>query len=1523
MRLRINTYIVASIAFSIITLLSFWAFSYLFAEVIILYLGFPFALFTFLFFYVLLQRNGKEWVVKIENILDPPILLSALTVFSVFSVLFVPAYGGSILQWVDIPLTNWLRCGASLLLSSFLPGYFLLKVLDNKGFIRGGGVIVTSFLLSLFISFITTFLILIAKGSILSITPPAIIAINLFFLSIYLYNKKKQGKTCFYDMRISSTTALLVSIFVIVMVGSFIVMYYNFPVTPGDMWGHLSFSNLYSQGFPVSGSVSISAYPYLFYLYLATYFSMAGIPSAIALQSLYVLSFMPVLAFYLAVNEWVNEKKDKGSAVLATSLSILLGFGSLYALYLELSGSSFALPELLQVTAFKTYDIYFRVGYLPDIVAPLWEIGIPVFLMLLYLLKKDNGETIIALLIALFVATGYLGHVTEIIVFALVFLVYCSFFQHKFSWKINTSVLFGLFIVAMIDILAPSRGYITAISSSTGAEQISLPYSSAVVLSALAVVIPFVKKKIKISFPNKKQIFSNLFRIWKYARWLLLYFFLFSMIVWLSILDNFSVQASLTPFYILPIRLGPVLLLALCAIFVSLPNILRDRRIAFFIVLMALGFMAEQISNYSSILYEPSRYATFTFVGACVIAAYGLRRALTAFSKRSLMKKALVCILLLLVITPGMLSTSLFYVNATYYSGRGTVINSVDFSALNYVKQNLPSNASVITMTAESATELETFAGLSPVRVMNYLPIVDAGPSLLLYVIGNSNVKYVYMNQMDEAQLENTSFLCSLLNYLPISYCDKETVIYSIPSLSPPVAGSKTLILDTQPVSVAELDVSSFEYYSRGGGVIENYGASVGDDGLVLNLTTNSSWVSYALWGLDINTTIGSVLSFNFKTSENALFTMILHFEDGTTQWIYRLQSPEFTTETSNLAEGKVITGIEVLDELTQQNISSGSIYLNSIEFSKPPNVVASTIFSILQLDYNSLNLPSTQLSSQFYGNTLKNVSTVILTSDPQQDLDKAIDWVQEGGNLMIMGGLTNGYFSNLLGIKPVPVAQLNFSDFEYYTQGGGVIENYGASVGDDGLVLNLTTNSSWVSYALWGLDINTTIGSVLSFNFKTSENALFTMILHFEDGTTQWIYRLQSPEFTTETSNLAEGKVITGIEVLDELTQQNISSGSIYLNSIEFSKPPVALNAVLSENGQEVKIPSITVPQITAENATASLYFTNLDTRQSTPFGFYKKIGNGTVYFVLTDPILSAIENLSDSNIRLLESMLNLTMNASNLQIPSYVSSMGTLPDYNKIDGNFNTVNGNVILNGNATIVSNYIDSTEQILAGTVTITSESLNAEFRSSTIESLNVYGEATLLVNDSSELLSLSGFSPSTIILNSNESAECTIILSNKTNVELNIEDSYGENHSITVADGTVYFNSNKLSLLFENPKVEVTGETLFESLAVHIAPYTLLAGALNNVNIEGYCSFKMDYAGGGSALISNFVYDGTAKELVYPSSSQQESEIPWMAICFSPLNALTIICLTVLFVVNEMRRSSIMSRLRMKRQVKCG
>src|ERR1035437_3539010 len=179
MNLKISIHIFASAAFLIGGLIFFWAFSKFFNEPLIFYLGLPFAVSIFLFSYMLLRPNGKLFSFKTKHQQLPKILLCALTILFMLIVLFVPACEGPIMDLLKIPPLNWLRFVASLMLTTFLPGYFLLKILDNKNSIRGCAILVLSYLLSLFITFLTGFFILLSGNSIVSFgTPTAIIVVS-------------------------------------------------------------------------------------------------------------------------------------------------------------------------------------------------------------------------------------------------------------------------------------------------------------------------------------------------------------------------------------------------------------------------------------------------------------------------------------------------------------------------------------------------------------------------------------------------------------------------------------------------------------------------------------------------------------------------------------------------------------------------------------------------------------------------------------------------------------------------------------------------------------------------------------------------------------------------------------------------------------------------------------------------------------------------------------------------------------------------------------------------------------------------------------------------------------------------------------------------------------------------------------------------------------------------------------------------------------------------------------------------
>ncbi|MEX0569185.1 MAG: hypothetical protein Q6363_008520, partial [Candidatus Njordarchaeota archaeon] len=549
---------------------------------------------------------------------------------SLLAVILIPVYTGSFFEWSDIPWINWLRYIASLLLTAFLPGYFLLRIIDRKYTLTGCIVIVLSYLLSLFTIFITGFLILSSGNTISSLGPMATMVINLTLMGIYYFTSY-----CWKRNRDHSITFTLnwyehgsfSSALTVVMVGVLITMTSNFPLTPGDMQRHHGLALQFLNGFPLHGGKLVPAYPYLFHIYLAVLFSLSGFPSALAEQSLFVLSFMPLLAFYSAVKVWFNEKEDQKIPLLAVLLSVLLGFGGLYAVYLRLTRPAYNILRLLRVTVSNTYDIYMRPIYLPDIVAPVFLIGLPTFFTLLYFLKKDVPDVTKATLIAILVALGYLGHIVEVFLFILVLFIY-TIFSRSDEKGMGIYVLFGLIITALIDLVAPAQIY-TSSSSTIGSIPL-LSYVASLVLATLIYIIELLKNKsvLRLAEKARKYLLKVLEISWRYGRWALLYIYLFFFIIWLTIRDDFNLWEwggyNFTPFFVFPLRLGAVGLLAIITIFIYFLNIVQDRHLRFFLLLILTGFTLEQLANYHPLYYSAYRYATLTFIGACVIAAYGV-----------------------------------------------------------------------------------------------------------------------------------------------------------------------------------------------------------------------------------------------------------------------------------------------------------------------------------------------------------------------------------------------------------------------------------------------------------------------------------------------------------------------------------------------------------------------------------------------------------------------------------------------------------------------------------------------------------------------------------------------------------------------------------------------------------------------------------------------------------------------------------------------------------------------------------
>jgi len=981
MKMRINLYTAVSAVFSIVTLIAFLFFSLLFEEQLILYMGIPFSLSTFFLFLNLLHPAERRIHFEIPaSILK--IVPCLITAVSILAVLFVPSFEGTALEWMRIPPLNWVRYSSALILTSFLPGYFLLKIIDREESIRGTATIVISYLLSLFVTFLIGFSILLTKNSIPSIAMQIILPINIILALVYYLANIKREKKNVWAINIPEVFSLL-SILLTVFTAYLIAMYYNLPLTPGDMWGHHALAIQYLDQFPVYRNLLIPGYPYLYHIYLATVFSLSGIPSAITEQALCVLSFIPVLAFYSVVKAWFKEKTDKNIPIMATFLSTLLGFGSLYATYLKLTEPTSNIQHLLTVATSKTYDIYMRAIFLPSIVAPIVTVGLPAFLMLLFLLRKEDMSKIIrTLLMLILIVTGYLGHEAEIILFLLFFSVYSLLFP-KFRWDLNAGILLGLIFVAVVDLIAPSQIYVFSMNNITGETTFSLPFLFSFFLALLTSVISIMKAKFSFKFLSSLQsrLANKLIRIWNYSRWLLLYVYVMSIITWLTVLDDFNLWkfggCSFTPFFIFPLRLGAVGLLAALSIFAYLQDIVKDRRFLFFSTLITGGFLLEQASNRFPLFYPAYRYATYTLLGACVIAAYGIKRTLYNFCKSkpllanpSIKKTLTASLLLLILILPGMITTSLFYVNASYYSGRGETITNHELEALNYIKQHLTNDIRMLTFSTGSSTKLETFASLNPVqnfKVFTYILLDARDPQLINYLLASSKVKYIYMAQSDYKILNARKGLFKdLLPFFPIAFENDEVTIYEVPPLSPPDWDSSFGIMHIN--SPSWIDSSFVEWtFDRTIERVVIYGSSTDDN--IFHIWEKSdqvgrTWVCYSLSSLSLDTKIYHELSFRYRVEGNYTWLSIILL-NSTNHWVshrLHLSDKSFKTISFSLPENQIITRIEVyvgtMDNAPNGTMAHGYLdYIKITPHAQEQEAFPTIMTSMFQVPHSSLSI--------------------------------------------------------------------------------------------------------------------------------------------------------------------------------------------------------------------------------------------------------------------------------------------------------------------------------------------------------------------------------------------------------------------------------------------------------------------------------------------------------------------------------------------------------------------------------------
>jgi len=1037
------------------TLICFLVVSRFVNDPVVLWVGVPFSFFLSLFFINLVFEDKKKLVLK--GITSWIQIFYVIVIVSIILVIFTPSipyfYGDPTIDgWLKIPVLNWLRYFSAIILTAFSPGYILLRIIDRRKSITGIASFVLSYLFSLLISFVVGFTILELNFNLFDTSKILLVFLNLMLLIIYHLTKRNNYKVSKQKkfLTISNEMVLFVSLLSVILIGYIYIVQVTYPLVAGDPWDMLLRANQYSEQFQIHwGLIMPSEGNYfLFNIYLAVLYSVSGLPCAISYELMYLLGFLPVLAFYASLKSWFADKKSK-IPLIATSLSLLLGYMSILTLWEIAIDSDKSLIKMV----YNNF-LYISIHYLPNVPTALYLVGIPGFFMFLYLLEnKMENRTKVFFMIILMV-TMYLGHYPETMVSIIFLIVYILFFQREKLPKLGLIPLSALFIVTVIDLATLKYQTIPEIILVRywNAITINPQYLFTFILAMVAVFSSLFRYKLFIN-PLIQSFMSNLLerfqyilcKAWRFFRWAFLYFYMLGIIIWFYLPNNITEKYSLinfSPFYTFALRYGPVGLFFILSTFAYLSDIIKKREILFYLTMTVLSLFAEYLQTILGIyIYYPYRYATFSFAGMLVIDAYGLIRFMS-LRLTSTKRKMLLIIILFVTILPGAIGTTFFYSMSSNYSKTINSVSMPELKAFEYINQNLKSNVSVLTFTSDSTRKLRAFAKLNEMQVSflsdwwSFVFEQASEPAIPLCVLSKNNVKYIYLSDYDKININNSnfgsSFLSNLLTYLPIVFYErdgwKESTIYEVPPFSPPSSSSLLAILDDPYSSKLSLDLHKFKF----GGIAniegsepEDWGSAITNgilDVWITNTRAKYCYVVYDFSDLNISTNEYREFTASVRTDENSYFSVFLYNSTGLIQCpSYRTISREFTTIHSILPEKNIVSLIKIRAELPLQinETTTAHIYLSQIAFNRGTELLNIILPSYAYWDYRILSLSEHSFLSVDYLSNL-NISTLVtselsLNSKNIQPIQK---WLSDGGNLIVMGGTYEGAFSKMLSLN-------------------------------------------------------------------------------------------------------------------------------------------------------------------------------------------------------------------------------------------------------------------------------------------------------------------------------------------------------------------------------------------------------------------------------------------------------------------------------------------------------------------------
>jgi len=699
-------------------------------------------------------------------------------------------------------LSNTLSLVFAIVVSFFLPGYVLLRLLKFHSLNTWLEWLVLAFALSIGLTslIVTLTLSFTTHRAILISAIYVVISLSLLLKDridksgerLQIHENNRTNEYNLFD----ASLLLWISLFFILVVSS---LYPQMAYLPGlDIVEHFSSSRLLT----LVPDAYQSIYPWFHQTWAAVY-ELSSPLMEVFQTGLAYLSLIVVFSFYIMVKAYLSNI-DKRAPILATIFfSVFSGFGWLH----------FLREKLITLDPSKHMDIlrasndasYWDIGYGQGPWIWLWfrplTLAFTLFFVLLYLLSRNNlsKRTFITIFSFLIVTLGFI-HVPELMLFNVFLLVLALFMPKTLNLRLKEASLATL--IGSITYFSYAW-----ISSTLGGIVKSPPMDTLLILAGTATLSCILTRRSPRQLminpsANRQTRFVEVFTI------AIALVFMSGLLVWFSFPKMFSVSQVYEIFYI-PLMMYPVLLgivgfFALHGLVVITKKYKKDPAIVpilLFLVVLAFGKLVSFLNvEFCDLGYGERRFLPVIFAAASMMASVSFVKQASKLLHDK--KKVLLTTIMALIVIAGVTSTNLSveYWKLTTETPR---VSHYALEAAEYLSS--PHNRDIRTPILTASTSTRSIAEYipSPYVVDKYrYPIWESRhPEAPLLILYNKYYPppYLYVDQQDfdyiSSRYMDDYFAGHMLRLLPKAYSNPEVTAFRVPEGVPPSLDSNVVLI--------------------------------------------------------------------------------------------------------------------------------------------------------------------------------------------------------------------------------------------------------------------------------------------------------------------------------------------------------------------------------------------------------------------------------------------------------------------------------------------------------------------------------------------------------------------------------------------------------------------------------------------------------------------------------------------------------------------------------------------------------